>query len=1394
MAFQDVLDALTPLHAGDAAVLNQELIGDDLVELFGICLQIDELTINVNNIIQTETSATISGTASLLNVEDADVLALFTPLGEDGLELRLTIYPPGEWTFEDSFPNLAGFLSFDPLNSGYRSSYLNVLEFDKKRLILTSAPYTDTEGQVEIEIERGLNFRGDLSLTGILEPLALICDSEEPLLVSGLIISGEPAAADDGASAEESSSEANGGAEARAESVEESAEGDEQSAEEDGAPEEIAGVQPFHLRATFPLKLGVDAFRFKYPALTLYSGLAEEPAPEDVVAAPEELPAAPDQAGDAGAAPDQGDTIGTAADLVGAEPEKPIVAEAAGASKLGLSATLEIGDHDVELFTEFRIGAPIDFIAIGARPDLTLPGLGDIAALAGDSDMEGALPEALQDFGELTVDQIVAGFSISERSLANLTVDVSTKAEWTIIPDIFTIQSLSLHWLISSPLNALRRQILTSIAGQLALGKDDPVVLDVYAEFPEFLIGGSLADGNTIKLGALLQKFDIPAPDNSLEITRLHVQANPKLKTFSIEAEIEDVLTLDVDPLNLKVERLLLALDYAPPNNTITLAGDVELLDIAWTLEAQRRATTTKPAAPVGPTTGNQPAPRPTTTSEWTFAGQLAPGNQIRLPKLVEQFGAARGTTITLPDGLDIGLTQLAFSVDTGASKEYKFLGAFDWRYETEEVHFNIRAGLTIRSWLHDGSTPLPPGVQLPPGTTQPSAGIRLREGEIVGAVALEEVGVDFFKNFTIAAVYTFKPGNSAVGFRFRRGALELNALFSSQTLSTGVKQMLFSVSFGPNTTFGTILTLMAQIIDPDIQEFSLDPPWDELNSTSLSGLKLVINLTTKAVAIDYAINQSFFGGLVNIRKLTLTCMKGLDGKNKLMIGLDASILGKTPPPWNAMNEAPPTVPGKGSAIFDLDYLGIGQHVRIANIDQLQNITEIMNALRGSVVALPDTRTNPLKVAKLQFSSESGWLIGAQFALLDTIALAMIFNDPIVYGLKLKLSGAKAQQLAGLEFEILYRRISETVGVYHTELTLPEVMRQIQVGIVSLTLPVIALDIYTNGDFKIDLGFPWRGNFDRSFAINVLIFMGAGGFYFNKLSAATATSVPKIPAEVGVFNPVIEFGLGLKIGVGRTFNKGPLKAEISITLQGVVQGVFAWFNPNSRALLDKKTEYYMVKGGVAIVGRVWGTVDFEVIKVTIEVIARAMITFVVEAYRPTQITLSAEVSVKASIEILFIEINFSFSLTISQSFTLGERTQAPWEQLPVSRPAGLQTFAAQRGPAVLSDSEPTRLSWKPFALSENRQDIDIYFVPAATRVADTIVEDKPQPALKGVALMFIENAIPATGATGAAKDILDFDTLVIGLLEWAIRAHPSIDEQAITLAKLEDLYAAFVDG
>ena len=152
----------------------------------------------------------------------------------------------------------------------------------------------------------------------------------------------------------------------------------------------------------------------------------------------------------------------------------------------------------------------------------------------------------------------------------------------------------------------------------------------------------------------------------------------------------------------------------------------------------------------------------------------------------------------------------------------------------------------------------------------------------------------------------------------------------------------------------------------------------------------------------------------------------------------------------------------------------------------------------------------------LAFDENSNWLIATDLGILNvgtdenpvfTVELQAVFNDPNLYGLRIAMAGDKAKVLAGLDFEILYKKISDSVGLYQLNLTLPDALRYLQFGAVNVTLPSIGIQIYTNGDFLIDLGFPYNNDFTRSFTVQAIVppgipAMGSGGFYFGKLSSA----------------------------------------------------------------------------------------------------------------------------------------------------------------------------------------------------------------------------------------------------------------------------------------------------
>jgi LysM repeat protein len=489
------------------------------------------------------------------------------------------------------------------------------------------------------------------------------------------------------------------------------------------------------------------------------------------------------------------------------------------------------------------------------------------------------------------------------------------------------------------------------------------------------------------------------------------------------------------------------------------------------------------------------------------------------------------------------------------------------------------------------------------------------------------------------------------------------------------------------NETVGSMLNHLVHLVDPDY-DISFGEPWNKLLDISLDALVLTVNVTKGTVNLTY--NTSISLGFIDITGITLVYTKGTTAASSVQIEIDGTFLGQSfggnsgnpGLGWDAINDNPPSVPGQGSSLFDLQYAGLGQHIAFTGIE-LNTVEDVMKALKASVLPSQSGKLPPFGQNSLAFSQQSNWLVGAQFTVMDTVAISAIFNDPNLYGILIALSGEKAKIFAGLSFEILYHKVTDTIGVYHIELKLPDAMRNLQFGEVSITLPIVVLDIYTNGNFRVDFGFPKGLDFSNSFSIQVFPFVGYGGFYFALLNGSTSTRVPKITN--GNFSPVIEFGIALSLGVGKTVDEGILSGGITVTVIGILEGVLGWFNPTDPS---PKETYYWIQGTIAIVGKLYATIDFGIISASLDVTAYASVTLTIESHQPIYIAISAGVSVRVSVKIIFFTIHLSFNAHVNASFTIGSATPTPWKLASGSSASSNGMMRQLRGQQTLHSTLP----------------------------------------------------------------------------------------------------------
>lgn len=132
-------------------------------------------------------------------------------------------------------------------------------------------------------------------------------------------------------------------------------------------------------------------------------------------------------------------------------------------------------------------------------------------------------------------------------------------------------------------------------------------------------------------------------------------------------------------------------------------------------------------------------------------------------------------------------------------------------------------------------------------------------------------------------------------------------------------------------------------------------------------------------------------------------------------------------------------------------------------------------------------------------------------------------------------SGAIAM-LKGLLVDLQYQKISESVGKFRAEFVVPDVIKRLDFGTFVIILGKMYAEIYTDGKFYIDFGFPEGDDFSKSFGLFVGVFGGYGGIKLGYLDAASAKNLPAV--QNGAFTTVLLMGLGLSLGIERTFEGG----------------------------------------------------------------------------------------------------------------------------------------------------------------------------------------------------------------------------------------------------------------
>ena len=1005
------------------------------------------------------------------------------------------------------------------------------------------------------------------------------------------------------------------------------------------------------------------------------------------------------------------------------------------ASTIGLSATLTVGS-----LTPFAVTTPLlqggDAWTFTATPVTPVPlpyGLAALPAFLGLS----ALPLPDLTSGPTGPALAAASLTVETQSAppaasgAGVSVVWTPTSPWTLPMPGLAIQGVHANWNVA---DAKPPKVSGGFGGQIAFGTGEGApYLDLEVDLggDTNKLAGTLVvpdpAAQPASIGAIVNWFTGFSAALGIDVTSLDFTADSGARTYAFTAMLDTSQSPFSSPV-FTVQTLGTTLAYTPTSLAVQLVSTVAVVGGSGLV--------LQLTAEWGSGDG------------WVFAGGLAPSAPVvSVGKLLDSL--LPGGWPSLPSAVDaIQLTQLDATYATPGG-DYTFAAAVDWNLSTFNAALpQIGAGFSLAY----------------------AADAQAYSGGVTGSLEVDA--------FTIGVGYSFDVQQAST--------LTFNLDFNGTTLTCTLQEVEGDTVLTANlsgVTLGDVLGWLASYASPGT-DVSWPAPWSAVSDLSLDGLTLTVDVQKETVGFTYVVSHGDFG-FIDIESVSLTYVSQ-SGEPTVMAAFTGSFFGTTygaanPLTWDAIHDAPPAA--GGSSTIAVKYLGMGQNVGFQSAAGFNSVLDVIAALEaGFPPPVPGAAANPLTNSQtLRFTGDERWLIGVDFTIMEAIRVVVVFNDPVLYGLHLNLSGDRVKQLSGLDFDVLYKKVTDSIGVYQMALTLPDKMRQMKFGAVNVTVPTIDLSIYTNGNFYIDAGFPNGLDFSNSFALQMGDFVGYGGFYFGYLNGQTSSSVPKITN--GTFAPVIEFGLALAAGLGVSVDKGILSASAAVTIDAIVQGALGWFNPYDAS--QPSDLFYHIQGTAALVGHISGEVNFYVVKAEVSVTATASVTLTVESYQAIQVDLHASVEVEASITIAFIKLHFSFSTDVDLPFTLGSASTPPWivaatpsssaplpmlrQQRALYRPRRVSAAALHRWLAGAG----TQFDWTP----RNVFGGATVPVPLVLTSAFTVADEKVQAVLA----LFVPNGIDAAAHTARevrrlsvaaanAAAAAPFTSLATGMLAWAVGA------------------------
>ncbi|MDJ0510213.1 MAG: hypothetical protein QNJ64_13300 [Crocosphaera sp.] len=342
---------------------------------------------------------------------------------------------------------------------------------------------------------------------------------------------------------------------------------------------------------------------------------------------------------------------------------------------LGSNVTTD-GENPIE-FTLIAIMSELDdawsfsFEAVDNSVSLGR-GFSALSSVAG-FDLDIALPDTINKILEsIYLKFISIQLNPFKPSINNLLFEVGLGETWKLIEGVVEIAEPAVGIYILLPFNPKYQIVHPYLTGTFVLGKNNPVHLDVEADYlDDFSVTANLREGDIISVSDVVESFTSLSNLPTIDIDELYLNADSS-GYFLLEGSLQQNWEIPLQGNNnLVIENTWLRLERLDKDFTGSFSGYFEIAGVEIVLFAEQSSD-----------------------EGWDFEGSTGEGQEIPIGQLIEDIANLFGD-VTLPSSIEELIIQnLGISFNT-KTKDFNFTCQSKFPVDEQEVDITVTIAIT---------------------------------------------------------------------------------------------------------------------------------------------------------------------------------------------------------------------------------------------------------------------------------------------------------------------------------------------------------------------------------------------------------------------------------------------------------------------------------------------------------------------------------------------------------------------------------------------------------------------------------------------------------------------------------------------------------------------------